>query len=142
MKKIFWIILVFAFVAQQVVAQQLDRKSIELKIQRYTKMKKTGTVLTIVGGALTITGIALISSAKVESTTNIYGQPTYTSNDPNAVGGVLCLLGGLGMAGTGIPLMAVGSSRVKKYTAQLNTLSFNLKLTPSGQAGVGFTYSF
>jgi hypothetical protein len=46
------------------------------------------------------------------------------------------------MAGTGIPLMAVGSSRVKKYTAQLNTLSLNLKLSPTGQAGVGFTYRF
>ena len=142
MKNLFWIIFVFSLVSQQVFAQQLDRASIEQKIEHYTKMKKTGTGLTIAGGVLTIVGIALASSANYQTTTNGYGQQTYTSNDPNAVGGVLCLLGGLGMAGAGIPLWAVGSSRVKKYTAQLNTVSLNLKLTPSGQAGVGFTYSF
>lgn len=142
MKNLFCIIFLIFLVSQQVVAQQLDRATIEQRIQRYTKMKKTGTVLTIVGSALTITGIALMSSAKYETTTNYYGTQTTTSHDPNAIGGAFCLLGGLGMAGTGIPLMAVGSSRVKKYTAQLNTLSLNLKITPNGQAGVGFTYSF
>src|SRR5258706_13178442 len=140
MKKILFIIFIFSL-AGQLIAQQ-DRNFIEQKIQHYTKMKKTGTGLTIAGGALTIVGIALMSSAKYETTTNFYGQQQTTSHDPNAVGGALCLLGGLGMAGAGIPLMAVGSSRVKKYTAQLNTLSLNLKFTPQGQAGIGFTYSF
>jgi hypothetical protein len=72
----------------------------------------------------------MLSSANITSTTNQYGQQQYSSNDPNAQSGALCLLGGIGMLGAGIPLWIVGAHKAKKYRP--TGLSLNLNPAPRG----------
>ncbi|HTH57426.1 MAG TPA: hypothetical protein VL728_15355 [Cyclobacteriaceae bacterium] len=110
------------------------------RYMRYNKgerWRRSGIGLTIGGGVLTVVGISLLSSAT--TTTNAYGQTQYAANDPNAQSGVLCLLGGMGMLGAGIPLWIVGSHKVKKYRP--TGLSLNLNAAPQGR-GLGLGLRF
>lgn len=117
--------------------QDIDRY---LKYSKGERLRRNGIGLTIGGGVLTVIGISMLSSAHITTTSNAYGQPQYTSNDPNARNGALCLLGGMGMLGAGIPLWIVGAHKVHKYKPA--GLSLNLEVAPQGQPAVGLGLRF
>ena len=122
----------FAFLFMLVFLAGQAQQDIEqyMKYSKGERMRKSGIGLTIGGGVLTVIGISLLSSANITSTTNQYGQQQYSSNDPNAQSGALCLLGGIGMLGAGIPLWIVGAHKAKKYKP--TGLSLNLNTAPRG----------
>jgi len=118
---------------------QIDQQKAQylLKIEKYTRMKNTGIGLTVAGSVLTIAGIVILSNANwVEDS---YGN--YTTTDDNAVGGVVCLLGGMGGLGAGIPLAIIGSKNKKKYEAKLQSVSLRINANPQN-TGIALVYRF
>lgn len=107
-----------------------------LKYSKGERYRRTGMGLTIGGAVLTVIGMSLLESA--QKVTNAYGQTQYAANDPNARSGALCLVGGVGMLGAGIPLWIAGAHKVKKY--KLEGLSLNLN--PQGRPGLGLGLRF
>lgn len=136
MKYSFAVLFMVSFLAGQ-AQQDIDQY---LKYSKGERMRKNGIGLTIGGGVLTVVGISLLSSANFTTTTNGYGQSQYSTNDPNATSGALCLLGGMGMLGAGIPLWIVGAHKVKKYKPA--GLSLNLNVAPQGRPGLGLGLRF
>lgn len=113
----------------------------ESKITSYTKMKKTGSGLGIAGGALSIVGVGLVSSAEWETTTNSYGNSTTTTADAEGVAGVIMLAVGIPMMVTGIVLNRIGNRKVRSYQEKLDRISFNMDYTPN-RKGFALVYKF
>ena len=115
------------------------------KITKFTKMKKTGTVLAISGGVLTVAGIVMASNAnwrEQDNSNNYYSNSnqTYTT-DADGVFGVLFIMAGVSMCTTGIILHTIGSKNIKRYTAKLNAVSINTIYRPQVK-GLTLTYHF
>lgn len=110
------------------------------KIQRYTSMKNTGIVMTVGGGAMAIGGIILFSNSLDDL--NEYNNTYYAEGDEgaNAFVGLLMAELGVGIAAGGIVLWTIGSSKVRKYTNKMNSLSFNLNDDP--RRALSLTYRF
>lgn len=140
MKKIVIVILLVGLGSSQLLAQQ-DRSFYEAKLARYTKMKKTGTILTAAGVGLTLAGIVMMSTAEYETIDDGFGGSTRVSSDPQAIIGAISLLGGMGMMGPGIPLAIIGSKKTKQYSEKLNTISIDMKASPQ-RAAIGLTFKF
>jgi hypothetical protein len=121
------------------VRAQLDLEQYA-KYSKGERLKRTGIGLTVAGGLLTVIGINMLSSAHVQTTTGPNGQTQYSSNDPNAQSGALCLLGGMGMLGAGIPIWIAGAHKVHKY--KMDGLSLNLNVAPYGRPGVRLALRF
>jgi hypothetical protein len=112
------------------------------KIVGFTKMKNTGSQLTIMGATLTIAGIVLVSSSEWKEETNNYnGQTNYTTNDPSALFGMVFIAAGVESLIAGIIVRSIGSSKVKQYKRKLGWLS--LKTNCSSEIkGLTLTYNF
>lgn len=106
------------------------------KIEKYRKMKTTGTVLTLTGTALVVVGVVTI----VNSTTTTNGTYT-TTNDSNIVAGVIAYLVGVGGVGSGIPLWIVGGINEGKYIRRSQESAVRLDLDPQ-KAGLRLRYRF
>ncbi|MCC6288012.1 MAG: hypothetical protein IT249_09010 [Chitinophagaceae bacterium] len=108
----------------------------EKKYIRFKRMRNTGIVLTSVGAGLLATGVVLISSGGKE--VNDYNGYDYSSEltpgERKIVGGIVCVIFGLGMEGGGIPLWAIGSRKMKQY-------GNGLRLQPA-KNGLALAYSF
>ena len=118
---------------------QIDQQKAQylVKIEKYTRMKNTGIGLTVAGSVLTIAGIVILSNATwVED-----GYGNYTTTDNKAVGGVVCLLGGMGGLGAGIPLAIIGSKNKTKYEAKLQSVSLRINANPQN-TGIALVYRF
>lgn len=111
------------------------------KVTSYTKMKKIGSGLGVAGGALTIVGVGLVSSADWETATNSYGNSTTTTADAEGVAGVVMITIGIPLLVTGIVLNRVGNRKVKSYQEKLNRISFNMDYTPH-KKGFALVYKF
>ncbi|NJN27005.1 MAG: hypothetical protein HC819_14025 [Cyclobacteriaceae bacterium] len=127
MKRPIFVLLLFCFISNISLAQyytnewsnEFDKRDLyERKIESYGKMKKTGGKLAAIGGAATIVGIILVSSADWE--TDAYGN-TQTSDAGGAVG-LLTIMVGVPTAITGIVLGAVGKNKQNQYVEKLNRL--------------------
>jgi hypothetical protein len=104
------------------------------------KMMKIGKTLTIAGGVLLVTGVALIASADemyYNSTTTQNG--TVEEGDPKFFFGVLALSGGLGMTIPGAILWSKGAKKFKAY--QENNIKASLSLGINN-SGVGLRFRF
>lgn len=90
------------------------------------RMRNTGRVLTIIGGAMLIGGIVVFNNADSDyynSYTTSSG--TYTEGDPQAALGVLMIAGGAGMTVPGIIFWSKGA---KKYNRHLEReAAFNFR---------------
>lgn len=108
----------------------------EKKYIRFKRMRNTGIILTGIGAGLTATGVVLIASAGKEEDyyNGSYDDGELTPWGRKILGGTVCLIFGLGSAGGGIPLWAIGSHKMKQYG---NTL----KLQPA-KNGLALAYSF
>lgn len=150
MKRKILLILIIALVASVPSMAQYDPnyrsdqnrvRTYSLKIEKFSRMKRTGIGLGIGGTVLTVAGVALISSADWETNTTYNGGQTTTTNDSEGVGGVLMVLAGVPLTATGIVLGIIGNNKVKSYRAKLDGLSVNMLYTPD-KKGLVLTYRF
>jgi hypothetical protein len=134
-------ILILVLISIQAFSQTNSDKALyEQKIIKYTRMKRTGTVLTIAGGVLTTVGVVILSNSSYSTVSNGYGySETHTEGNPGL--GVLCFITGTGGLGAGIPLMIVGSKAKRKYEDKLQSLSLKLNVNPNHK-GFALTYRF
>ncbi|HNP20356.1 MAG TPA: hypothetical protein PKL31_18110 [Fulvivirga sp.] len=105
------------------------------KAFKYEKMKKTGTILGIFGGVITISGIVLIGNADWEENTqnNGYYQNGYyytnnynnntTTTDSNGVLGILGVMVGVPMTTAGIILNVIGGRKQREYQRKADGIS-------------------
>ncbi len=116
-------LILLMIISVSTIAQKIDSNAnlYKAKIESYTKMKKTGTTLGIIGGGLTVLGVALVASADWESTIDDYGYETTTTNATGGVG-IISLSVGLPMAITGIILRSVGNRKVFEYSKKLENI--------------------
>ena len=110
----------------------IDKMDYIEKIEKYRRMKATGTGLTIIGSVLVVVGMTTLYSS-IDDWDN--------STDDKLVVGTFCALAGYASLGAGIPLWIVGAVKHKKYTAQAQGISIKLNATPQSQ-GLTLTYRF
>lgn len=129
---------------QSVLSEQpSDNELYQYKINKYSKMRNTGTVLGVGGGILTVVGIVLVSNADwdQQTTSDEYGNTNsnYNTTSGSGIAGVFCIVGGVSIGTVGIIIGTIGSKSVKKYQAKMKNVSFNFNCTPKQQ---GFVLSY
>lgn len=123
---------------------QLSNPKTELyksKIESYTKMKKNGATMGIIGGGLTLVGVALTASADWETETDDFGNSQTTTNDPSGIAGIISLSVGIPLAVTGIILNSIGNKKVKEYSEKLENVNLGYYNTGQ-QKGVTIAIKF
>jgi len=123
-------------------AQLSDSKTdlYQSKVESYTKMKKAGSSLSIIGGGLTFLGVALVSSADWETTTDEYGY-TQSTTDGSGVVGILSLSVGIPLAITGIILNSTGNRKAREYAKKLEDVDVSY-YKQGGQKGLTLAIRF
>jgi hypothetical protein len=141
MKNLLLLILVFAFapcIHAQVVERNIDPQVLyQHKIQSYTKMKKTGTLLQFAGIVTTAFGLGAMYSAVNEEHT--YGYD-YTS-DPLYNIGIYGTGFGIDMIIGGSILKIIGKRKVIQYKKKLDGLSAGLCYNRNS-TGFALVYKF
>ncbi|MBA4055763.1 MAG: hypothetical protein C0490_13690 [Marivirga sp.] len=100
------------------------------------RMRNTGRMLTIIGGAMLIGGIIVYNNADSDyynSYTNSNG--TYTEGDPQAALGVLMIAGGVGMTVPGIIFWSKGAKKYKRHLEREAAFNFQGR-------GISLSYRF
>lgn len=111
------LILVFAMTGQGqglYSKQNLEKSSIEdlsLSLTKAQKLKRTGGVISIIGSSVVVAGFLLMSA----------GEST-------AYFGFGVFFGGVGCTAIGIPILATGSSRIKKTSKVWNDKYNSLRI--------------
>lgn len=141
-------ILILAIIILQldfIIAQdEILKDKYQSKIEGYTKMKNTGSTLTILGAATTIAGTILFVNGinKMSSDEyDPYGSDPNTEGDAEFVLGFILIDVGLPCFITGIVLNSVGARKSKEYNQKLNNLSLGFKYR-SENKGVTLVYRF
>jgi hypothetical protein len=108
------------------------------------KKKKVGSVMTVLGGALFVGGIAVYASGDPNYENTTYNQTTgqyeTTTVDPKRVLGVLMCMAGAGVAIPGVIIWTKGIRQYNQYMREQGETG-SLKLSV-GNGGVGFAYHF
>jgi uncharacterized membrane protein len=110
------------------------------KIESYRKLRNTGFTLGVIGTALTVTGIVMISNTDWQKQSN-NGSTTYVSNDSKGLVGILATIVGVPLLATGSVLGGIGAHKMKQYSKKLDNVSLHLNCTPN-QQGFALTYRF
>lgn len=128
-------------IAFRMYAQIDSEKALYLtKVEKYRKMKGTGSALTLIGGIMLVTGVVVLANSSIE--TIDYGNGvTETNTTGHPVTGFLVAFGGAASLGTGIPLLTIGSRKQKQYENRLHGLSARLHASPQS-GGMTLTYRF
>lgn len=143
MKKI---LSLFVFVCFSVIVfgqyNQPSEDFYQRKIQKFEKMKNTGTGLIIGGSVATIAGIYTFSKLEFQERTDAFGQPYYEIQDKGKflfsyMGVVL----GITAFSGGVVLNRIGNSKVNKYSRKMKNLSF-APYYNGEQSGLCLVYKF
>ena len=121
--------------------KQNEQAQYQSKVQSYTKMKRTGSTLAIVGAGVSVVSTILVASADWEETEDYNGQTQYNTTDGSGALGIVGLVIGVPMAVTGIILNSVGNRKLKYYQEKMD----NVKLTSFHQGqqnGITLAISF
>ena len=100
------------------------------KVEKYRKMKITGTVLTVAGSVLLVVG-----------TVTFINAPLTDGSDTSLEEGVIGILAGQACLGAGIPLWIVGANNQRGYTKKLQQLTVRINSSPQAR-GLTLTYRF
>jgi hypothetical protein len=111
------------------------------KVENYTKLKKSGSMMTIAGIVMTAGGIALVSTADWSTSTDEFGYTTYNSIDETGIIGVTGIVLGVPLVVTGIVLNSVGKRKVNFYNEKLQNLNVSYFDT-GNQKGLTLVYTF
>ncbi|HEY5918562.1 MAG TPA: hypothetical protein VIU13_14195 [Chryseolinea sp.] len=109
-------------------AQSSDNIDYVKKVEKYRRMKITGTTLTIMGSVLCAVGTVVMIHDTVDE-----GEPSDA--------GVATLVAGHVAFATGIPLWIVGSNNQKKYSKLAQQVNVRINATPRSH-GLTLTYRF
>ena len=132
------LIFLVLFFSANAFCQVDPEKALNLqKLEKYTRMKKTGTTLTLLGTGLAIVGVVTLMNVESTTTSNGYSTQTTTTGNPGL--GIAAYLGGSAMAGAGVPLWIVGGINRGRYERKLSTLTVGARVTPH-TAGLTFRY--
>jgi len=104
-------------------------------------MKSTGAALLVLGGAATVGGILLVSSASWETQTTEDGQTNATTQDASGGLGMLLLVGSLPLTIGGVIFTSIGSSKERQNKRLLNSLSFS-PIIERKKTGMSIAYRF
>ncbi len=118
----------------------ITQSQAEAKVRHYTEVKRRGKRRSIIGGALTLTGIILVASAEKETTTTQYGSETKTNDPAGVVGGVM-LLPGIPIMIGGLVQLGVGTSKIEEYSNLFSNSSASI-IIGEDKLGLSYTYSF
>jgi hypothetical protein len=137
-------LLLFTFLvflgAQAYAQQDPERMQYLQKVEKYHRMKRTGTTLTLMGSVLSVVGMVTIMNSSYETTYSSYGSPqTTSSRNPEA--GIAAYLVGSACVGAGIPLWIVGGVNEGRYQRKLDALTVGASLN-RGSAGLTLRYRF
>jgi hypothetical protein len=122
MKKTALLCILF-FSLMQAVAQIAENKELyERKVHTYYTMRRTGTVLTLVGAGML--GLGIVQYNNSMSTTN-------SNTGPNEGGPALAFLGG-GVVSCGLTFWIIGGIKQKKYKQKLSTTTLSIAPQPRG----------
>ena len=91
---------------------------------KYQKMQTTGTILTAIGGLAVFTGNILYWK--------VYNNPNQENPDTKAKKYGDIVLGGLGVMAVGIPLWAIGKSKLKHIQIEAQVVKFKGLASASG----------
>ena len=140
--KILLVLLIPLFAMTKTFAQQQDPDKQKvfylMKVEKYNRMKRTGAVLTVCGGILTVIGVANLSNSTPTTTYNSAGYPTTTTGSPEGAAAFLLGITGLG---AGVPLWIVGAHAARKYQYKLEGISVRVNVAEQ-QTGLTLTYRF
>lgn len=104
------------------------------KCRTYTKMKKAGLVMTIVGPIVMVGGVAMMLTGILTSDEEL------DVNTGLVVGGYVGIVAGALTTAGGIPLLIVGNVKSKQYcNGKKRSSQLNLN---SGKNGVGVALAF
>jgi hypothetical protein len=141
MKVVF--ILVLIALPFRLAAQINSEKAMyAMKVEKFNRMKTTGTVMIVAGGILTALGISKIAENPYTSSTYSNGSQSSTTINQAGVEGQLLFLGGAGLLGGGIPLAIIGSKKSKQYQRKFDALSLHLNFSDPQQQGLALSYKF
>jgi hypothetical protein len=139
--KILLLLTFLMFIGVQTYAQQdPERMEYMQKVDKYHRMKRTGTTLTLMGTVLSVVGMVTIMNSSYETTYNGYGSPQTTSSG-NPEAGLAAYLVGSVCVGAGVPLWIVGGVNEGKYQRKLNALNVGASINQRG-VGVSLRYRF
>jgi hypothetical protein len=91
---------------------------------KYQKMQTTGTILTAIGGLAVFTGNILYWK--------VYNNPNQENPDAKAKKYGNIVLGGLGVMAVGIPLWAIGKSKLRHIQIEAQVVKFKGLASASG----------
>ena len=105
------------------------------KVEKFSKKRTTGLVLSGIGSGFIVGGVALAATAKW-SYSSSGGRSNYNSSDPQALVGMLMVV-------AGIPMMIVGIVKAVRGKKWVNHYSYSLIMhqTPVGST-IGLAYRF
>jgi hypothetical protein len=115
---------------------KFTKEQLNIALVKANKLKKTGTVITLSGCVLDITGIALIATAPVTGQDWGYFRGGYY-NKYDWRGGWYVLLAGVGFTTVGIPLWSTGATKKRHIKAALAKLEGSASIN-----GIGFRIRF
>jgi hypothetical protein len=135
MKKHFFCITLLSVLLANSYSQDLllQKQLYERKIASYSKLKTSGAVMGVCGGALTVIGVYLVSNATWETHVDYYGNTQTTTSDPGAAMGIVSIAAGIPIAVTGIVLGSIGNKKVKYYRKKLDHISVDYKIRSNQQ---------
>ncbi|UII28038.1 hypothetical protein LVD15_06325 [Fulvivirga maritima] len=144
MMKAIGLALLLVLVTVEFTKAQFDESQLTnlRKVEKYGRLKRTGTAMAVGGGVMTAAGIVLISQADWEDTSG-YGSNnnTVTTDDPEGVAGILFTVIGVPLTVTGVVLAIVGHKKEKEYERRLDRVSAGY-FRKNGATGITLTYRF
>jgi hypothetical protein len=139
--KYLFIVIFILFISCRTFAQAADeRYEYHQKLEKYSRMKKTGQTFVVLGSVLSIAGFVIMANSTTTTTYSGYGSPQ-TTTDGNPAAGAAAYLIGSAFVGAGVPLWIVGGVQKGKYERKLDALSVGASVSPQG-AGLTLRFRF
>jgi hypothetical protein len=140
MKHALVLIILLSFCRQACAQAADERYEYHQKLEKYSRMKKTGQTFVVLGSVLSVAGFVIMANSTTTTTYSGYGSPqTTTSGNPGA--GIAAYLAGSALVGAGVPLWIVGGVQKGKYERKLDALSVGATVSPQG-AGLTLRFRF
>jgi hypothetical protein len=121
---------IFTFSINAQSRQPLNQEQLNHSLTKAENFKRTGAVLTVIGGVAAVTGTVLYWKIY-----DNYGNREPPSGKVKAY--AYTMLGGLGLTAAGIPLWIIGGAKTRHIEAEL--VRFNGSASVNG---IGFKFKF
>jgi hypothetical protein len=127
---LFCLIVFFAFPVNAQSRKPINQEQLNLDLTKAENVKRTGLVLTVIGGVAAVSGTVLYWKIY-----DNYGNREPPSGKVKAY--AYTMLGGLGLTAAGIPLWIIGGAKTRHIEAEL--VRFNGSASVNG---IGFKIKF